>query len=486
MNTLRTEPVLLQQKHDVLSQLYAGLIIAVVVFIACLSGILTRSVNFLAEFWPANAILIGLLLRKPHLTSIYVFTGAIAGYMLADILTGSSIIVATALTVSNLAAVISCIALFRLLPSSHRRLEKPQSVLYLFGICIISAVASSSMMTFLEWLTITSLFHQQLFSGFINWFTAEMVNCILIIPVMLVATLSPVWIGQSKAISLKYLAPLLATLLSLVAGVLIGGPGAIAFSVPALLWCALVLPLCYTAIVTLIVNVWLIIAASSGIMVLSPYLQYSDFTLSIRIGIILIALGPLTVATVNNGRNLLLKQLRYSVNHDHLTGVLSRAAFFNQGGYLLEKARQQTLPVAVMMLDIDKFKLVNDKHGHAVGDEVLKVFTEAVTDALPEGSMIGRLGGEEFAIFVANHTPKQAFLLAEAIRENVSSRPVILADKTLLNITVSIGLVWQELIDQPISIDTLMLQADESLYDAKSSGRNKVVRYRKQEYVTES
>jgi diguanylate cyclase (GGDEF)-like protein len=128
-------------------------------------------------------------------------------------------------------------------------------------------------------------------------------------------------------------------------------------------------------------------------------------------------------------------------------------------------------PAAVLLIDLDHFKSINDRFGHAVGDRVLQVFADAVKTNVRTCDLIGRLGGEEFAAVLYNITRDKALIVAERIRVSfaeaaaeVDGRPVVA--------TVSIGLVVNQ--DGPLDVPDLLAKADQALYHAKDRGRNRV------------
>jgi diguanylate cyclase (GGDEF)-like protein len=156
---------------------------------------------------------------------------------------------------------------------------------------------------------------------------------------------------------------------------------------------------------------------------------------------------------------------------DPLTGIANRRAFLEDVNALSQRQRAQARPIAVLLADLDRFKSVNDKFGHATGDTVLQVFAEVASAKLGPSDLIGRLGGEEFAIVLYDSGREKALAVAECIRlafedaaGHVDGRPV--------GTTVSIGMALAEagFIDVP----ALLGRADEALYCAKERGRNRV------------
>jgi len=157
---------------------------------------------------------------------------------------------------------------------------------------------------------------------------------------------------------------------------------------------------------------------------------------------------------------------------DYLTGLSNRRHFINEGEAELARAIRYEKPLSLMMLDIDFFKLVNDTYGHKTGDFVLQRISELFKEALREIDIIGRLGGEEFAILLPETNMEKAIEVAERVRQLIESAEIALEIGLPLRATVSIGVTT--LMNSEINIDMLLHQADQALYEAKKTGRNKV------------
>jgi diguanylate cyclase (GGDEF)-like protein len=165
-----------------------------------------------------------------------------------------------------------------------------------------------------------------------------------------------------------------------------------------------------------------------------------------------------------------LKMLRLATI-DSLTGLLNRHAFFAQGQALRLSA---TAPMAVLMLDLDHFKRINDRFGHATGDAALQQFADIAQTVLAGRGMIGRLGGEEFAIALA--MPLDAALaLAGELRAAVAAALLLPTGGEPHAVTVSIGVALQQ---HDEDLAGALARADHALYDAKRGGRNRVAPYR--------
>lgn len=154
---------------------------------------------------------------------------------------------------------------------------------------------------------------------------------------------------------------------------------------------------------------------------------------------------------------------------DPLTGMANRRAFFEEAEQLLKQPA--CYPATVLVIDLDNFKSINDRFGHAVGDRVLQIFAESARGHLRKGDRIGRLGGEEFAAVLNGTGPDLAFHMAERIRTSFSEASSNVDDRPV-KATLSIGLASAEA--HLHQLDHLLAQADQALYRAKERGRNRV------------
>ena len=157
-------------------------------------------------------------------------------------------------------------------------------------------------------------------------------------------------------------------------------------------------------------------------------------------------------------------------NIDTLTGALSRRNFLNLAEQELARARRYELPLMLLMLDLDHFKGVNDQYGHAAGDAVLQAFVKTVKAVLRESDLVGRLGGEEFAVLLPNTTMEGGRALALRIIESVHASAVDVAGAHIVY-TVSIGAGCQR---GEMTAADLLSQADAALYRAKGRGRDRL------------
>ncbi len=168
-------------------------------------------------------------------------------------------------------------------------------------------------------------------------------------------------------------------------------------------------------------------------------------------------------------------QLRELATRDSLTGLLNRRAFLERGTALLDHCRRHAKPCAVLMIDIDHFKRINDRYGHQTGDDSLRACATSIAGALREADILGRLGGEEFAALLPHSSTESAHLVAERIRDAISQLQILSIASEPLRITVSIGMA--EMAHRDAGIETILAWADQALYRAKATGRNKVLAY---------
>jgi diguanylate cyclase (GGDEF)-like protein len=156
---------------------------------------------------------------------------------------------------------------------------------------------------------------------------------------------------------------------------------------------------------------------------------------------------------------------------DPLTGISNRRAFLQDGEAHLRRHAAGPHPTAVMLLDLDNFKSINDRFGHAVGDRVLEIFADVSSGCLRRIDLFGRLGGEEFAALLRDTTRERAMAVAEQIRVSFADAAREVDGRTIAA-TVSIGIVISH--DAVLGLSALLAQADHALYRAKDGGRDRV------------
>lgn len=436
-------------------------------FAACLVGIFSRPDNMLAVVWITNALLLAWLLRSRRLSGVLGWSCAALAYTAADLVTGSSLELSLHMTVANLLGVAAGYLLLRNSRHFNRLLSGPSSILLLliasFLAALVSALVAMPATSFL-----LGLDHGQ---SVAYWVSAELLCYMALVPAILLSTSNqpiqpPATLGR-----LRWL-PLLALAASALLGLLLGGPGALLFTIPALLWCALSYPQRLTALCTLVICVGTLLCIASGLLQLGIDDLDLHQVVSVRTGMAVMAVAPLMVSAMSTTRERMLKALHHAAAHDALTGVMSRAGFFAQIACLL---RDRNRHIGTLMIDIDLFKQINDRHGHAAGDRVLVEIAQRLRTGLPAHALIGRLGGEEFAVLLPDADLAHSQQVAELLRQRIAEEPfVLVAGLPPLAVTLSIGVAVLGKHDER-HIDTVLHRADKALYRAKSNGRNQVM-----------
>ena len=160
---------------------------------------------------------------------------------------------------------------------------------------------------------------------------------------------------------------------------------------------------------------------------------------------------------------------------DELTGLANRRSFMEQGEQVLELCRRNQHPLSVIMFDIDRFKSVNDDFGHHVGDKVLRQVAGILHQSVRKSDILGRHGGEEFALILPETRMDKAFHVADKIRHRIASTPIKIENGPTCRVTISAGVSGIDPVGGNVELDQLLQWADEVLYQAKGEGRNQVV-----------
>jgi diguanylate cyclase (GGDEF)-like protein/PAS domain S-box-containing protein len=163
---------------------------------------------------------------------------------------------------------------------------------------------------------------------------------------------------------------------------------------------------------------------------------------------------------------------------DYLTNLYNRRYFMQRGEEDLKRTKRSNQPLALLMMDIDEFKNVNDTYGHEAGDMALQQVAAALKSSLREVDILGRMGGEEFAVLLPNTSLVEAVPLAERVRHVIAATPIeILSGDSHITITITISMGVAAFTKEISTIDDLLRNADAALYQAKRNGRNRVIKY---------
>lgn len=277
--------------------------------------------------------------------------------------------------------------------------------------------------------------------------------------------------------------------------------GAVVAVVPVLAWYALVEP-SFTARVMAVVLLWsgmtlyhtwlvwrhgpevfstrftaIVLLLHAGVLLLRFFTAWlplpgENMLDPSRIQTIYIVVNALSTVALGVGLILMASdrlrhELEHSAAHDSLTNALTRRSFIAACEQELERCRRHGGRMALLMLDIDHFKVINDTHGHQMGDRVLIDFVARIQPLLRRPDQLGRFGGEEFVLLLPETNEEQALAVAERIRARVEA-----SGNGMPAITVSVGVTTNR--PDEHQIDPLLARADQALYKAKAGGRNRV------------
>lgn len=437
------------------------------VFVAAMVGILLRPIGYLSVFWPANQILLVLLLRYPRLMRPLPLVLIFASFVVADLITGSSLWLSAGFSTANVFGAVCGWLLLHRQSERDLRMEGQYSALLIFFASGVATLASAAIGGPISaW-----AFDMSLVQGLMMWWTGEWMNAMILLPFLLALPLVRHTTKSHERMSwvLKCL-PALAVVGLEMTSYLVGNKvGSLVFSLPALLWCALSYRILTTAIITMVVFVSKVIVISSTMgFVPANFLDVA----TLRLGITMLILGPLSVAGAHATRAELLHRMRYQAHHDSLTDVLSRNGFVQASHALFKRLTHEHSSAAVLMLDLDHFKRVNDNHGHASGDRLLCDVSRVLAASLRPQDVLGRIGGEEFAVVLPNISFQDATAVAERLCHTVRSGQFQTAHEQPLQATLSIGLAYRQTLRPCDNLEDLLREADLALYQAKGRGRD--------------
>lgn len=459
------------------------LIVMLIITLCALAGILGRPLSFLAIFWPANAVLLGLFLRFSYLNNLGGWLGAFSGYMLADLGTGNTLQLTWLLTLANLLNPLVTLYLLNRLKINYQEFNKGLTFVYLFLISAFGGCLASPTFAILTIPYVPNSFMElsRIWVDFGMWWSGEILNFVAFLPIVLAlpnkTTVQQYFVNQkNQRLSLPLVLPFVFVVVSVILTHFFIGPGAIMFPIGALIWAALTYNLLLVAIINCFVCMFLYNSLSAYYLTESPE-AFISTTLSVRIGLFMLALGPLTLSIISLNRQKLYHQILYLANHDSLTTTMNRRYFYEESEKTIDSTHREVKSnihsVSILLLDIDHFKKINDQYGHEIGDIVLKDFSNIVRSQIRSNDLFGRVGGEEFAILIKDSNLPACIEIAQRICDRVAETPIMIRQNQHLNISVSIGLSYQQL-PSGTPFQQLINRADVALYQAKSAGRNRL------------
>ncbi|MDH4320534.1 MAG: GGDEF domain-containing protein [Desulfobulbaceae bacterium] len=178
------------------------------------------------------------------------------------------------------------------------------------------------------------------------------------------------------------------------------------------------------------------------------------------------------IAALTEAFNEMAKKLKKMVYHDPLTGAYNRQMFQQRITQEIAHARRHQQPLALLMIDVDHFKKINDTFGHLAGDRVLQQISDLLRTTVRTDDYVARFGGEEFVVIAPETEPETAMILAERVRATMAAHAFTVDSETTRWLTISIGVA--NLTASTQTVDDLIRNADNALYAAKENGRNQV------------
>jgi len=462
------------------------LILAVGYFATAVGGLaISRQAGNIATLWPPNGMLVAALLLTPHRRWTEVLIAGVIGSMAANLYNGNTYLAAGSITVANL--VEAGIAATIISGQTARRVlfQRSTDVVVLIIAAVTAALVAGAV----------SATSAMLLSGapfttiFVKWVLGDVLGLLVVMPIAMIAhahvTRGPD-LMMSKRSTVEALSLLTVVLTMSLAVYSPGAPPVQFLIMPTVLLTSFRLgPLgaaLSTVIVAIVGSLGTVMTSRAG--ALTPdeaTLRVFNFQLNLAV----LFLTALPIGSAMAQRSHLEQDLtdekeradRFAsdmaslVNIDDLTGLATRRFFMEQLDTLASTARLLQQPLTLAMIDIDHFKPINDQHGHAIGDAVLKAIGVACRSAVRSNDVIGRLGGEEFAMLMPATEQAAAHRIVDRLREAVAAIATPAGEGRTVSVTISIGIAM--LVDH--QLDRLLLDADRALYVAKEQGRNCVV-----------
>ncbi|MDY0309037.1 MAG: diguanylate cyclase [Castellaniella sp.] len=453
--------------------------VALAAFLLVLASQLALPAFARSLVWPANAVLVGLLLRRGGPLRILSWGLLGAGLFLAHLSLGVALSWAVIDSLADLAGIrLAWWILARFWPLDNLRAPRAVVRMLLAGLAASAVTVVFGRFAHAE-ADFAAVPLETIISGVLGQWLGY---GIFLLPVLLLpgGTLPGLDRRLRDRISLRHLGdwsawiPGLLLAISLLSCFLLGGPGALLLPFAALLYGAYACQQRTAAWLGLLSALCILFGFDAGwarvpdnLLLLSAWGR-----VSLQMGILLLVAVPLLVSSALAARSDLITSLNRALDHDDLTQALSRPAFMRGAQEYLQRIPPAPYGNGLMMLDIDHFKQLNDRHGHAAGDNVLCEFTRIIREAIRPEDLFGRLGGEEFGLVLPNCSLVETAEVAERLRVCVGQIQLYHDSDEPLRITVSIGVVHHRQ-GQSADLDQLLLQADQALYRAKRQGRNR-------------
>lgn len=461
------------------------MVLAVGYLASAMGGLaISRQTGNIATLWPPNGVLAAaMLLTATSRWPMVLIAGAL-GSVAANLLNGSGVVAATSITVANLVEVWLVATLLRRGTHSRRLFQEPGDVLVLIAVATVAALAAGGVSASMAPLISGSPFTRI----FVKWVLGDVLGLLVVMPIVIIAH-DLVKYGRDRMLAQRtHLEAALILLLVFVVALAVFRPGMppVQFLImPTVLLASFRLGPLGAALSTVIAAA----VGSVGTMMAAQAATASPDQVTLQVLYFQLYLAVLFLSALPIGSAMARRaQLSHELEEakkdadsvaremamlaavDDLTGLLTRRQFLKELDRAAESAQRAQQPLTLAMIDIDHFKPINDQFGHAVGDQVLMVIGGACRAAVRSTDVIGRLGGEEFAMLMPLTDQQTAYRIVDRLREAVAGISIPVGSGASVSVTISIGLAVFE--DQ--QVDRLLVDADRALYLAKEQGRNRI------------
>ena len=469
-----------------LNQLWLIALLAAGYLASALGGLaISRQAGNIATLWPPNGVLTAALLFTPQRRWALVLAAGALGSVVANLLSSHTLGAAGSITVANLVEATVAAAIIRRHTGRRALFQHSSDVVVLIVASITAAVVAGA-------LSATSaklVAHAPFTTIFIKWVLGDVLGLLVVTPIAVIAH-DVIKIGPDLMMTQRSQAEA-ALILALVVGVSLGVfspnvPPVQFLVMPTVLLASFRLGPFGAALSTVIVA----IVGSLGTVIAAKATASSPDEVTLRVfnfqlNLAVLFLTALPIGSAMAQRAQLERDLtdekeradRFAsemaelASIDDLTGLATRRSFLDQLDAMAATARRIKQPLTLAMIDIDHFKPINDRFGHAVGDAVLMAIGGACRSAVRTDDVIGRLGGEEFAMLMPLTDQDAAYRIVDRLREAVAAIAIPTVDGRSVSVTISVGMA----IFSDQQIDRLLLDADRALYLAKERGRNRIV-----------
>jgi len=446
----------------------------------------SRQAGNIATLWPPNGMLVAaLLLSAPRRWKVVLIAGAF-GSLLANLFNGNTLLPAVSITIANLVEAVIAAMIIRHQTGGRVLFQHSSDVMVLITASLTAALAAGIVSA----TSAKLLMHAPFTTIFIKWVLGDVLGLLVVMPIAVIAhdlmTHGPDVIMRQR--SRGEAVAILAVVFGVSLAVFSPDVPPVQFLVmPTVLFASFRLgPLgaaLSTVIVAVVGSLGTVIAAKAGAL---PPDEITLRVFNFQLNLAVLFLTALPIGSAMAQRHQLERDLtdekeradRFATemaalaNIDDLTGLATRRFLLDQLDLMAATARRLKQPLTLAMIDIDHFKPINDKFGHAVGDAVLMAIGAACRSAVRSDDVIGRLGGEEFAMLMPLTDQETAFRIVDRLREAVAAISIPTSNGRAVSVTISIGMAM--FADQQ-QIDRLLLDADRALYLAKERGRNRIV-----------